>query len=52
MKEGIILKAKNIDFPTKPNISNETKEFIKRCLKYNQELRISIEEAYEYLKKY
>ncbi|KAJ3452919.1 tousled-like kinase isoform g [Anaeramoeba flamelloides] len=35
----IINQGKNINFPKKPNISNDTKEFIKLCLTYDQEKR-------------
>ncbi|KAJ6237327.1 tousled-like kinase [Anaeramoeba flamelloides] len=35
----IINQGKNINFPKKPNISNDTKQFIKLCLTYDQEKR-------------
>ncbi|KAJ6248016.1 tousled-like kinase [Anaeramoeba flamelloides] len=35
----IINQGKNIEFPKKPHISNQTKEFIKLCLTYDQEKR-------------
>ena len=49
LKEGIMLKAHYVNFPAKPNISNETKHFIKKALSYNQEDRIDVFEAYELL---
>lgn len=51
LKEGIILKATNITFPSKPSLSDNCKEFIKGCLKYNQEFRFSVKEAHEFFKK-
>ncbi len=37
--------AKIVDFPEKPFISDECKNFIKRCLAYNQEDRYNIFQA-------
>lgn len=36
LREDTIIKARKVDFPTKPNISSEAKELIRRCLTYNQ----------------
>ncbi|CAN1187287.1 Serine/threonine-protein kinase TOUSLED [Linum perenne] len=36
LREDTIIKARRVEFPTKPTISNEAKEFIRRCLTYNQ----------------
>jgi len=47
LKEQVILKSFNVNFPSKPQISNETKDFIKKCLAYNQDDRIDIYEAYD-----
>lgn len=45
LKEGIILKSAQVQFPSKPaNISQESKEFIKLCLNYKQEERPDIME--------
>lgn len=49
LKEGIMLKAHYVNFPSKPNISNETKYFIKKALAYNQEDRMDVFEAHELL---
>ena len=51
LKEKIILKSYNVSFPTKPTVTNETKEFIKKCLAYSQNDRIDICEAYELMYK-
>ena len=37
--------AKIIDFPEKPFISDECKNFIKHCLAYNQEDRYNVFQA-------
>ncbi|XP_050223626.1 serine/threonine-protein kinase TOUSLED isoform X2 [Mercurialis annua] len=36
LREDTIIKARKVDFPSKPSISNEAKEFIRRSLTYNQ----------------
>ncbi|KAK9734651.1 hypothetical protein RND81_04G154900 [Saponaria officinalis] len=36
LREDTIIKARKVDFPSRPNISNEAKELIRRCLTYNQ----------------
>ncbi|CAH8383266.1 unnamed protein product [Eruca vesicaria subsp. sativa] len=36
LREDTIIKAKKVDFPAKPAISNEAKDLIRRCLTYNQ----------------
>ncbi|KFK26300.1 hypothetical protein AALP_AA8G230100 [Arabis alpina] len=36
LREDTIIKAKKVEFPTKPAISNEAKDLIRRCLTYNQ----------------
>jgi len=35
MADDVILKANQVHFPTTRQISNEAKEFIRGCLKYN-----------------
>lgn len=37
--ENTIVKAYHVQFPAKPSVSTEAKEFIKRCLEYRKELR-------------
>ncbi|CAH8362422.1 unnamed protein product [Eruca vesicaria subsp. sativa] len=36
LREDTIIKAKKVEFPAKPSISNEAKDLIRRCLTYNQ----------------
>lgn len=36
LREDTIIKAHKVDFPSKPTVSNEAKDFIRRCLTYNQ----------------
>ncbi|KVH88411.1 Protein kinase, ATP binding site-containing protein [Cynara cardunculus var. scolymus] len=39
LREDTIIKARKVEFPSRPSVSNEAKEFIRRCLMYNQEER-------------
>ncbi len=52
-KEQIMLRCKKVEFPSQPSLSKEGKEFIKMLLQYDQDKRISADEAYNstYLKK-
>lgn len=43
--ENIILRSKQVDFPIRPNVSTEMKNFIRKCLEYDQDRRINITEA-------
>ncbi|KAL9235392.1 hypothetical protein vseg_010153 [Gypsophila vaccaria] len=36
LREDTIIKARKVDFPSRPSISIEAKELIRRCLTYNQ----------------
>ncbi|KAL9275719.1 Serine/threonine-protein kinase TOUSLED-like protein [Drosera capensis] len=36
LREDTIIKARKVDFPSRPTVSNEAKELIRRCLTYNQ----------------
>ncbi|CAN0858179.1 Serine/threonine-protein kinase TOUSLED [Linum grandiflorum] len=36
LREDTIIKARRVEFPSKPSVSNEAKDFIRRCLTYNQ----------------
>lgn len=36
LREDTIIKARKVDFPSRPSISTEAKELIRRCLTYNQ----------------
>ena len=53
LKEEVILKSYNVHFPQKPSVSNECKDFIKKCLAYNFEDRWDINSAFQcsYLQK-
>ena len=44
-KDQVILRANKVNFPSKPAVSNECKEFIKKCLAYDVEDRWDIHEA-------
>jgi tousled-like kinase len=44
--DQIITKATNVAFPSKPSVSVECKEFIRRCLEYHQEERWDVGEAF------
>lgn len=46
LKEQVILKAVHVTFPQKPNVSQEAKDFIKKCLAYNIEDRYDVHQAY------
>lgn len=46
LKEQIILKSYSVTFPSKPIVSNEAKDFLKKCLAYNQEDRFDVHQAY------
>lgn len=51
LKEGVMLRAYTLDFPTKPVVSNELKELIRKCLEYNQEDRLDVIDVYNLLTK-
>ncbi|KAA3485836.1 serine/threonine-protein kinase TOUSLED-like [Gossypium australe] len=36
LREDTIIKARKVEFPSRPTISNEAKDLIRRCLTYNQ----------------
>ncbi|XP_063048722.1 serine/threonine-protein kinase tousled-like 2 [Engraulis encrasicolus] len=42
LQENTILKATEVQFPTKPAVSPEAKAFIRRCLAYRKEERIDV----------
>jgi len=35
LKDQVITRATSVEFPTKPNVPAETKEFIRKCLEYD-----------------
>ncbi|XP_064613598.1 serine/threonine-protein kinase tousled-like 2 [Liolophura sinensis] len=39
LEENTILKATEVEFPPRPVVTNEAKQFIRRCLQYKKELR-------------
>jgi tousled-like kinase len=39
LREGVVLRATAVDFPAKPAVSAEAREFVRRCLAYRQEDR-------------
>ena len=45
LKEKVIQNAYHVDFPDKPEISKECKEFIENCLKYKQKERYDVFQA-------
>ena len=51
LKEGIILNLKEVEFPVRPAVSSETKDFIEKCLEYFQENRLDVMEAWELINK-
>ena len=42
-----MINARKVEFPQKPIISEECKEFIKKCLAYHQEDRYDVFQALE-----
>ncbi|KAG6516787.1 hypothetical protein ZIOFF_027267 [Zingiber officinale] len=36
LREDTIINARKVEFPSKPSVSNEAKELMRRCLTYNQ----------------
>ncbi|CAH9072579.1 unnamed protein product [Cuscuta europaea] len=36
LREDTIIKARKVEFPSRPSVSAEAKDFIRRCLTYNQ----------------
>ncbi|XP_067127400.1 serine/threonine-protein kinase tousled-like 2 isoform X3 [Centruroides vittatus] len=42
LEENTILKATDVEFPPKPAVSGEAKQFIRRCLQYRKEDRIDV----------
>lgn len=46
LKEQVIVKATSVTFPPKPSVSNECKEFIRRCLEHNADERWDVLDAY------
>ncbi|XP_021720607.1 serine/threonine-protein kinase TOUSLED-like [Chenopodium quinoa] len=56
LREDTIIKARKVDFPTRPSVSSEAKELIRRCLTYNQAerpdvLSIALDPYLTYAKK-
>ena len=47
LEENTILKATNIEFPNKPTVSAEAKNFIRKCLCYRKDERMDVRTMYE-----
>ena len=47
LKDRVMQNARVVDIPTKPNISEECKDFIRKCLAYHQEDRYDVFQALE-----
>eukprot|EP00873_Tetraselmis_striata_P036570 jgi/Tetstr1/456834/TSEL_043508.t1 len=45
MRENTITNAKQVEFPAKPAVSVEAKDFIRRCLSYQQSARPDVHQA-------
>ena len=45
LEENIILKATEVQFPAKPAISHEAKNFIRRCLAYRKDDRMDVQQT-------
>ena len=45
LREQVIVKATQVSFPAKPAVSAEGKDFIRRCLEYDQDQRWTAAEA-------
>ena len=44
LEENIILKATEVQFPNKPTVSAEAKNFIRKCLAYRKDDRMDVME--------
>ena len=44
-----MLKALELNFPSKPVITQSSKDFIKNCLEVHPENRFSVEQAYQHI---
>lgn len=42
LEESIILKATDVQFPNKPAVSAEAKNFIRKCLAYRKDDRLDV----------
>ena len=47
LEENTILKATNIEFPNKPTVSAEAKNFIRKCLCYRKDERMDVRTMYQ-----
>ncbi len=36
LNQGTMLRAKSVEFPAKPTVSDEAKDFLRKCLTHNQ----------------
>uniref|UniRef100_A0A914XS29 Protein kinase domain-containing protein n=1 Tax=Plectus sambesii TaxID=2011161 RepID=A0A914XS29_9BILA len=44
LEENTILKATEVNFPSKPSVSSVAQDFIRRCLQYRKEERADVHE--------
>ena len=44
LEENIILKATEVQYPSKPAVSQEAKNFIRRCLAYRKDERLDVQQ--------
>ena len=42
LSHGVMLNAREVKFPPKPEVSEECKEFIRQCLMYDQTFRPTV----------
>jgi tousled-like kinase len=45
LRQGVMLNAREVQFPPKPSVSAECKDFVRRCLAYRQEDRMDVHAA-------
>jgi tousled-like kinase len=45
LRDGVMLNAKEVQFPARPAVSAECKEFLRGCLAYRQEDRLDVHAA-------
>ena len=45
LREEVIVNARAVEFPAKPAVSEEAKDFIRRCLSYRQDQRPDVAAA-------
>ena len=51
MRNNVILKSTKVKFPEKPIVSQDSMNFITKCLTYDQNERIDVFQAYDLIHK-